>query len=159
MRTGVSVFEVFHDLLYFLFVYASPGRYTIGRKEEIKSTENYSDGPLVHVADSKSYHYSWEAGQSGWEKPLGMAWLRQLVCCRTCVPWVSILLLLRDQRTWPCAFWNHCQFFNKLHWEQGRTQSTWQRRQWVGTYDAAATAEIYTTSFKDNTIVFLTGLP
>lgn len=113
----------------------------------------------MHVADSKSYSYSWEAGQSGWVKPLRMAWLRQSACCSTCVAWVCILLLLRDQRIWSCAFWNHCQFCNKLHWEQGQTQSTWQRRRWVGMYDAAAAAEIYMTCFKDTTIVFLRGLP
>lgn len=39
-------------------------------------------------------------------------------------------------------------------WSKG----TCQRRQWVGTYDAATVAEIYLSYFKDETIVFLAGL-
>lgn len=58
MRTRISICEVFYDFKCFLFVCASPGHYNKGRKEEIKNAESDSDGPLVHVADSKSWHYS-----------------------------------------------------------------------------------------------------
>lgn len=34
MKTGISVFEVFHDLKSFLLVYASPGHPIKGGKEE-----------------------------------------------------------------------------------------------------------------------------
>lgn len=55
-------------------------------------------------------------------KPLWMACFRQSTCCCTCVSWMSILLLLIDQKTWSHAVWNPCQYCNKLQ-EQRQAQS------------------------------------
>lgn len=155
MKTGISVFEVFHFFQYCLFVYASPG--CKGGKEEIKSAEGEPGGPLVQRADLKSYCYSWKAGRSGWMKPSWMAWLGQSTWS-TCVSFGFYSAATERSENLISCLLKSLSVLERA-WEQGQAQSTWQRRQWVGMHDAASVAEIYTSCFKDKTIVFLAGLP